>query len=120
MLILYSLPIFFSSLLIAAHFYRAGSVLFAVFCLFVPGLLLLRRYWVPRVVTFFLIAFSVEWIRTTMLFIEQYKAYDKPYGRLVTIMGAVIVFTLLSAGVFRLSTLKKRFRRNDDYLILRR
>ncbi len=120
MLILYSLPIFFSSLLIAAHFYRGGSVLLAVFCLFVPAILFLRQFWVPRIVSLLLIVFSIEWIRTTLLFVEQYKMYEKPYGRLVTIMGAVIVFTWLSAGVFRIGAMKKRFRRNEDFLIIRR
>ncbi len=121
MAILYSIPIFLSSLLITAHFYRNGATIVALFCLVSPALLLLRRSWVPKLSTCLLLLFSLEWIRTTVIFVEQYKLYGKSYEKLVTIMALVILFTLFSAIVFRAGVMRETYRdHDDDYLVIRR
>ncbi len=121
MAILYSIPIILSSLLIAAHFIRYDFKLMAIFCLLLPALLLFRRTWVPKVITTFLLLYSIEWVRTMVSLVEQYKLQERPFLKLVIILLSVIVFTLLSSAVFKSQTMKNRYQEVDDgYLKLGR
>ena len=107
------LPVLFSFLLLAAHFYRAGHVVLAGLSLALPFLLFLKEVWVVRVIQIALLLGSVEWLRTLYMFAQQRIAMDEPWTRLVIILGGVALFTALSALVFRSSALRERFRPPD-------
>ena len=116
MIVLSALPIFLSSLLIAAHFYRSGSGLLAVICVLVPFLLLSKSPWIPRVIGVFLLLAAAEWMRTMYVFIEQYQAAGVSWYRLAIILSAVILFTVLSSLLFRTSAMKNRYSRKPEGL----
>lgn len=109
MIALVSFPVVLSCLLIAAHFYRSGSLALTVVCLFVPFLLISSKRWIPKVVTLFLLLAAGEWIRTMLLFIEQYEAAGVSWKRLAVILSAVAICTALSSLVFRTSVLKRKY-----------
>lgn len=110
MIILATLPIVFSSLLIAAHFYRSGSMLLTAISLVFPLLLLIRNQWVPRVLSLFLLLAAAEWLQTMLLFVERYQQAGMPATRMAIILSCVSLFTALTTLVFLTRGMKKRFR----------
>ncbi len=104
------LPAVISFLLLAAHFYRAGWLVLAGACLAMPLLLLLQRTWVPRLFQVLLLLGALEWLRTLYLFAAMRIAFGEPWTRLAVILGAVALFTALSALVFRSRGLRAYYR----------
>jgi hypothetical protein len=104
------LPVILSALLIAAHFYRSGALIFTAICLLLPVLLVSKNHWIPKIITAFLLLAAGEWLRTLFVFIEHYQAAGIPWTRMAIILGGVSIFTASSALVFKTSTLKKRYR----------
>lgn len=120
MVILYSIPVILSSLIISAHFYRNAFVIVSIICLLSPLLLLFRKRWIPKLMTFLLILFTLEWVRTMLSYIDEYKLQERSYSKLVVILLLVILFTLLSSIVFKTKSMKKRYEKDDEYIILSR
>ena len=104
------LPVIFSFLLLAAHFYRAGEAVPAGISLALPFLLLLKDRWVARVLQICLLLGSLEWLRTLYPYALQRIELDQPWIRLVIILGSVAAFTALSALVFQSQSLRKRYK----------
>ncbi|MFC1786045.1 hypothetical protein ACFLZA_01615 [Candidatus Neomarinimicrobiota bacterium] len=103
-------PVFFSFLILSAHFSRAGSPLLTIIFLLLPLLLLIKKSWVTRLIQVVLIIGSVEWIRSLITYVSQRQSIDEPYMRLVIILGVVALFTGLSALIFRNQALKERYK----------
>jgi hypothetical protein len=99
-----------AGLLLAAHFYRAGSWLFAAVAVAFIVLLALPRAWAARAVQIALIVGAFEWLRTLAAFAAARVAAGQPYLRLTFILFAVAAFTVASAAVFRHPRLRQRFR----------
>ncbi|MFZ5518864.1 MAG: 4Fe-4S binding protein [Candidatus Zhuqueibacterota bacterium] len=103
------LPVILSALLMAAHFSRAeqhGLVAVSLMALF---LLMLRQRWVAIVIQALLAAAAIEWVRTALRIIQARQEVGEPWTRLAIILGAVALFMLLSAGVFRFRGLRERY-----------
>lgn len=103
------LPVIISFLLLAAHFYRAGLVLPAGFCIVMPFILLLRESWVPRLCQILLLLGALEWLRILFVIANMRIQYDQPWIRMAVILGVVALFTALSGVVFRSKTLRERY-----------
>ena len=58
------LPVFFSFLLIAAHFQRAGLTGVGLACMVAPGLLFITRPWSVHIVQILLLLSAAEWVLT--------------------------------------------------------
>ena len=109
MFLVSTLPVFFSALLIAAHFFRSGFLLSAIVCLLLPLLLFTRNHWAPRLLTGFLLLSAAEWLRTMLVFIGHYQEAGVPWIRLAVILTSVSLVTALSALVFRTAGMRKRY-----------
>ena len=97
MTLLRLLPPVLAALLLAAHFYRADNLVLAGAALALVGLLFVPRAWAARVVQVGLVAGAVEWLLTLWRLVELRQAMGQPYARLAAILGAVALFTALSA-----------------------
>ena len=102
-------PLLCSILLIAAHFYRSGSLLLTSVSLIFSLLLIFRKHWVPRLVTVFLLLSAAEWLRTMLVFIEQYQEADKSWTRLAIILTSVSLFTALSTLTCKTPAMQKKY-----------
>ena len=91
------LPLSLSALLLAAHFYRAGSNILVTIALATPLLLLARRWWAVASVQIALFVAAAEWIRTALAIAAVREMMGAPAGRMLLILGCVAVFTALSA-----------------------
>jgi hypothetical protein len=98
-----------AGLLLAAHFYRAGSWLFAAVAVAFIGLLAVPRNWAARAVQIALIVGALEWLRTLAAFAAARVAAGQPYLRLTLILLAVAALTAASAAVFHHPRLRQRF-----------
>jgi hypothetical protein len=95
------LPVILSCLLLAAHFSRGGILILSLACLVLPGLLLARVAWVPRVFQVILVLGGLEWIRRTWVLRAQRIEAGEDWVRMAVILGAVAMFTFVSALVFQ-------------------
>jgi hypothetical protein len=103
------LPVFVSSLLLAAHFFRGGLVSLASICVSLNAILLVRHPWAARAVQLGLIVGSLEWMRTLFVLAAHRQSMGQPWSRMAAILGSVALFTLASAWVFRSTALKARY-----------
>jgi len=104
------LPAILSLLLLGAHFSRHNLSFLIAVPLILLGLLFLREPWVARLVQAVLVLASLEWLRTAVALALQRQHLGMPWARSAVILGAVCVFTLASALVFRSAGLRERYR----------
>lgn len=110
MTLLRLLPPALAALVLAAHFYRAGNAVLCGAALILVGLLFVPRAWAARTVQVGLVAGALEWLLTLWRLVEMRQATGQPYARLAAILGAVALFTALSALSFRTRALRRRYR----------
>lgn len=102
-------PVVLSFLLLAAHFYRSGFLITAILCVVVLFLLFLKKSWVPRLFQFLLILGALEWLRSLYFLAAMRIAWEQPWTRMAIILGAVALFTALSALVFSSRKMRARY-----------
>jgi hypothetical protein len=88
-----------ASLLLAAHFYRSGIYPLAGAMIALAGLTFVSRPWAGRALGLTLLLGAVEWLRTAWVFASLRHSMGLPFARLLAILGAVALFTLVSAYV---------------------
>jgi hypothetical protein len=120
MLALNLAPVVLASVLLAAHFHRAGSIVGVVAALALIALALVRRPWAARVVQLGLVAGAVEWLRTMAVFAAMRIAAGQPYLRLVAILAVVALATALAALVFERRPMRRRYGLHEDGLAFSR
>ena len=103
------LPVLICTLLLGAHFYRAGYTGLVIVVAVSPLVLFMRQPFAARIMQVILIAGGVEWVRTTIQFVMMRQSMGMPWIRLAVILGAVSLITFLSALVFRMKTLQERY-----------
>jgi ferredoxin len=109
---LFILPVL-SSILLAAHFSRGGNDWFAGACSLLPLVLLSKKQWVMRVFQLFLITGGVIWLERTIFLIKLRQRLNMPWTRLAVILGAVTLFTFLSALVFNNRKIRAIFKKGE-------
>ncbi len=103
-------PVVLSLLVLAAHFLRHGHLTMIALSLGVIGLLAIPRAWAARVVQVSLVLGTMEWGRTLYALTKIRMSMGVPATRMTFILGAVAAFTLLSALLFHVGPLKRRYR----------
>jgi hypothetical protein len=103
------LPVGLSLLVLAAHFYRAGNVVFFVGALVLLTLTAVPKRWAARMLQAALLLGAAEWIRTASAFVSQRQADGRPWIRLALILGGVALVSALSALLFRTRALRARY-----------
>lgn len=93
--------IIISSVLIAAHFLRSGSILLVALCLAMPLLLLSQKRWSARLLQGFLVLAGSEWVRTLWSIALERRDQDRPWIRMAVILGSVAVVTFIAAWLAR-------------------
>lgn len=111
MMLLRLLPVILSFAVLAAHFSRHDMPVLVWVSLAVPLLLLVRRPWVPRLVTSLLVLGALEWMRTTTVLVGDRIAAGEAWLRMAAILVAVATVTLASTLVFRARSVRERFER---------
>lgn len=92
-----AIPLVLSSLVMAAHFYRGGELGFVLLALVAPLLVTTRERIPIRIVQFLLVAGAAEWLWTAYAIAQLRAVSGAPVTRMLLILGAVALFTALSA-----------------------
>jgi len=96
-------------LLLAAHFVHAGLWPIAAACIAATALLAVPRAWAARTLQCVLAMGAIEWVLTAAMIAQLRAAHGQPYLRMLVILGAVCVLTVVAALVFQHSALRRRF-----------
>jgi len=107
--VLQLIPVILSLLLSGAHFLRGEDLVLVGVCVVLIGVLLIRHPIAARIVQVALVLAAVEWVRTLFELVAMRAEHGMPWMRLAIILGVVACFTLVSAGVFHLKTLRARY-----------
>lgn len=97
-------------LLLGASFFRAGNEVMVVASVGLLVLLAVPRPWAARIVQLVLALGALRWIWMAWAMAGARMAVSAPYLRMVLILGAVAVLTLLAASVFQARRLKQYYR----------
>jgi hypothetical protein len=103
-------PIILSTLVLAAHFSRAGNTIVVVALALLPLTLFVRRPWVPGFYSGVLILGAIEWVRTLVVIAGVRQAQGAPWLRMAMILSLVALFTASSPLVFALRSMRSRYR----------
>ena len=103
------LPVWFSVLLLGAHFYRADQLALVFVSVAIPLVLLIRRPWAVRAVQLELFAGGIVWIITMVNIILMRHLIWMPWVGFVLVIGAIIILTFGSIFVFRAAPLRERY-----------
>ncbi|NVO03802.1 MAG: hypothetical protein HXX09_13985 [Bacteroidetes bacterium] len=103
-------PVYFSALLMAAHFFRLGLDSIVVICICFPFLLLFKTKWAARIVQIMLFIGALEWTRFLYQMADERIKQGEPWVRLVIILGIAALFTGFSAFVFAIRSIKERYK----------
>ncbi len=102
-----------ATLIVAAHFLRAGQAALGAASVAALGLLFIRRRWVLLVGQGLLFSAAALWVTVAVDLIRMRLVLGDPWIRMAIILGAVPLFTLFAAMMLRTKTLKSRFARES-------
>jgi hypothetical protein len=103
-----------SLLVLAAHFLRAGALPVVGALLLLVALLFVRRPWAARTIQIVLVLGALEWLRTLYLLAGVRIDSGEPFLRLVLILGAVALVTLIAALSFQTRSLRRVYGIGSD------
>lgn len=97
-------------LLLGASLLRAGNEIMVAGCGLLLLLLAVPRPWAAWIAQIALVLAALRWLWLTWVLASMRAAAGVPYGRMALILGAVALFTLLAALVFRSTRLRRYYR----------
>ena len=103
------IPMLLSCLVLAAHYLRNDNIVLMLIACAAPSLLLFRRKWATRLLQVLLIVGALEWVRATLQIRAIRVDQGREWLRMAAILGSVAGFTLLSALLFFLPPLRRRY-----------
>ncbi len=101
------IPIIFSYLLIAAHFYRRGNLILTVIIICIPLVLFFKKRFSIYIIQIGLILSIAVWIKTFIFLNNIYTRYNMPFTKAGLILSGVIIVSALSILILRLKIFKK-------------
>lgn len=111
---LYSVPAWLSLWAIAAHFLRDGALLFAAVALFLPALLFVRHVAATRALQVALVLGALSWLLTASEIAQERQLLQRPYTRMLVILGGVALLDLFAAGLLEAPSMRRRRRLPQD------
>jgi hypothetical protein len=97
-------------LLLAAHFMREATYVSMAICLAAPLLLIIKKPWALISVQLLAFAGAVLWIGISIGLVHQRMMLGKPWSRLVIILGAVTLFTVVAGALLSSNVARDRYR----------
>ena len=88
---------------------RVGAPYLMVVPLAVLVLLFWPKRWIARLAQVTLVVGALEWLRAMAGYVSVRMELGMPWTRLAIILGGVALFTLLSALVFQIPRLRRRY-----------
>jgi hypothetical protein len=99
-----------ASLLITAHFLRAGSVIGVALYLATPLLFLVRERWSLLLLQALVYAAAIIWLGTAWQLVSMRQSLGQPWFLAATILVTVAAISGLAGGLLSCDTVKERYR----------
>ena len=90
------IPVILSFVILGAHFSRSDQIILVILSLGLPLLLAVRKPWSLWIIQLALLLGSIEWVKSTIAYIDVRKAIGEDWHRLAIILFSVAAFTLIS------------------------
>jgi hypothetical protein len=103
------LPFIVSMILLAAHFFRTGNMLFVIICLVVPFLLLIKTRWALISAQIFTYVGVLLWVLTAFELVRVRMAAGADYLRMLLILLAVAAFSGWAAYLLNRPAVKQNY-----------
>ncbi len=103
-------PIYISAIIMTAHFFRLEQYFIVIICICFPFLLFFKTKLAARLIQIILLLGAIEWIRTIIIIVNERITNGEPCLRLVIILGIVTLFTGFSSFIFKIKSLKERYK----------
>ncbi len=98
-----------AAVLLAAHFLRQSEFVLMLLCILTPLLLLIRKRWSLFALQLLMYLGAVVWLTTTVQFVQERILLGEPWIRLVIILGAVILFTIVTGLLLNSTAIKDKY-----------
>jgi hypothetical protein len=98
-----------ASLLLAAHFYRAGNLLLVALCLATPLLFLYRKRWSLILLQFAAYGATARWLWTALQIVEFREQAGRPWATAAAILVGVALFTLAAGLLMNSRSMRERY-----------
>lgn len=108
-MILRIVPLLITSLLLAAHFLRGGSLGLVIVLLLAPLLLLIRKRWSLILVQLSAYVAAAVWLYTTFHVVQERMMFGRPWGAPVIILGSVALFSLFAGLLLNSPAVKNKY-----------
>ena len=102
-------PAVLAALVLAAHFLRRGQIVSCALCVAAAALVAVRATWARRALQVFLAAATLVWVRSSLQLVSARRAEGGSVVRLVVILGAVTLVTLVAALLLELPRARRHF-----------
>lgn len=105
------IPALLSGVVLSAHFLRQGSLAAVLICLGLPAAaLIMRQNWALVATRLLLWTGALLWVLNGLRMAQNRAGRGEPWHRLAFILGAVAVWTALSAWLLGGKTIRERMR----------
>jgi hypothetical protein len=108
-MILRVVPLVISSLLLAAHFLRGGSLGLVVLTLLVPLFLLIRKRWSLILVQLSAYVAAAVWLYAIIQIVQERMMLGRSWGAPVIILGSVTLFTIIAGLLLNSRAVKDKY-----------
>jgi hypothetical protein len=98
------------TLLLAAHFLRAGNVIAVALCLATPLLFLVRQRWSLLLLQWLAYGAAVVWLATAWQTVATRWSFGAPWLRSAAILVAVAAVNVSAGALLRSRTMQTRYR----------
>ncbi|MFO1414503.1 MAG: hypothetical protein U1F10_11495 [Burkholderiales bacterium] len=98
-----------AALVLAAHFYRAGELVFVALCVATPFLFLHRRRYTLLVLQALAYAGALVWIHAAVDLVYVRTQLGRPWTAAVVILGSVALVTALAGVLLNGRAMRERF-----------
>ena len=78
-------------------------------CVLTPLLLLVRKRWSLFALQLLMYLEAIIWANTTLQIVRERLSSGEPWARLVIILGAVILFTIVTGFLLNSSVIKDKY-----------
>lgn len=98
-----------AALLLGAHFLRQSEFVLLLLCVLTPLLFLIKKRWSLFTLQMLMYLGAIIWVNATLQIVQERLSSGEPWARLVIILGAVILFTVVAGLMLNSSTIKEKY-----------
>jgi hypothetical protein len=98
-----------AALLLGTHFLRQNEFVLLFLCVLTPLLFLIKKWWSLFSLQMLMCLGAIIWANTTVRIVQKRLLSGEPWIRLVIILGAVTLFTIITGLLLNSAIIKQKY-----------